>query len=228
MKDSFTIDLKSYPLEKYLEVLKEMDFIPSRRILKEDTVRRFALLKNEGFDDLEQLSEGLKSPEKVAALAEKTGIPNEFLTILKREMSGLNRPPALLKEFPGVDSGAVGRLEQGGIKNARQFFEAALTKEGRASLAEKFGMDTASVLDLTKLCDVSRLYGVGPVFARMLVESGCDTTAKIARCDPPSLFEKLMRINDAKGYTQAKFRVQDMEYCRNFAKNFPDTDNYAE
>ncbi|OHD55759.1 MAG: hypothetical protein A2Y33_14060 [Spirochaetes bacterium GWF1_51_8] len=228
MKDSFYIDLKAYPVEKYLRVLDGMEMIPSRMILKEDTAARFGLLKNEGIDHLEQLSAALKNPDKISALAKKTGIPEEFLAVLKRELSGFQRPPSLLKEFPGIDPDVIERLEEHGIKNAKQYFEAALTRQDRIALAERYEIGYDTVLDLAKLCGLSRLYGVGPVFARMLVESGTDTTSKVAECDPSALFIKLMKINDEKGYTKAKFRVKDMEFCRVYAGNFPKTDSFEE
>lgn len=228
MSNSYYIDLKTYPLARYRDILKSMEMIPSRKILHEDIDRRFDLLMREGIDNLQRLSEQLKNPKSIHILAATTGIPQEFLEILKRELSGLRRPPSPLKDFPGIDPAVITKLESAGLKNTMQFFEAAQTRDGRMKIAEQCGIDYPVILELAKLSGLSRLYGVGPVFARMLFDSGTDTVSKIADADPHALYEKLMKMNDEKEYTRIKFREKDMVYCKLFARNFPKTDAYDE
>ncbi|HSO26103.1 MAG TPA: DUF4332 domain-containing protein, partial [Methanobacteriaceae archaeon] len=88
------------------------------------------------------------------------------------------------------------------------------------------GIDYKEILELTKLTDLSRVKWIGPVFARIFVDSGTNTLFKLSKSDYKSLYVKLVDINNIKGYTKAKFTEKDVLLCINISKMVPDVIEY--
>jgi hypothetical protein len=213
MSDSYHLDLQHIPLEKYKQTLKAAELIPSRRALKEQIDDRFSRLRVQGIANLAEFLDAAKITAKVAELAGKTGIPVEYLTLLRREVNALLPNPKNLKDFPGGEGSIVEKLAARGIKNTKQLFESALTGRQRADLAREAGIDPEKLLELVKLSDLSRIYGVGPVFARLLYDVGFDSVGAIARADSPQLFDKLSRAYLAAGNSRVDFKERDIAFC---------------
>jgi hypothetical protein len=140
MSDSYHLDLQHIPLEKYKQTLKAAELIPSRRALKEQIDDRFSRLRVQGIANLAEFLDAAKITAKVAELAGKTGIPVEYLTLLRREVNALLPNPKNLKDFPGGEGSIVEKLAARGIKNTKQLFESALTGRQRADLAREAGI----------------------------------------------------------------------------------------
>lgn len=221
MDGEYYIDLKTVTLSDYEKELELADLLPSRKILKEEINQRFSILRGQGILDLNDLMSMMKTPDKLKNLAAKTGIPEEYLTILKREIASSQPKPVNLADFQGVSVQAVSQLEGLGIKNTLQMFAHVKTKEEREALAGKTGVPYQEILELAKLTDVSRIKWVGANFARLLVDSGCDTVEKAAGAEYRSLYTELMAINEEKKYFKGKFGLNDMKLCVDAAKKVP-------
>jgi len=89
-----------------------------------------------------------------------------------------------LKSFRGVRSEDLGALAAAGIRNAKQMLQAGRTPQERAELAERTGIPVETILELIKLADLSRLRGVKGIRARLYLDAGMDTPAKIATYEP--------------------------------------------
>lgn len=87
MDGEYYIDLKQVTVSAYETELEQAELIPSRKMLKEDLQNRFSCLKNHGINHLDDLLTALKTPDKIKQFALKTGLPEEYLTILKREIA---------------------------------------------------------------------------------------------------------------------------------------------
>ena len=79
--------------------------------------------------------------------------------------------PIRLDKFPGVSRKCVEKLEEVGIKNSRHLFNAARDKSDRMLLSQKTEIPIGILNELVGLSDLSRVYGVGPVFARMIYDA---------------------------------------------------------
>lgn len=221
MEDNYYIDLKKIALSAYAEELTQTELIPSRRIIQEDIPQRFACLARRGITNLNDLLTALKTPEKIKTLAHEAGLSEEYLAILKREISSNQPKPVALKDFPGIPSEAIQKLETLGIMNTRQFFDHIKTESERQQLAQKTGIPAEIILELTKLTDVVRIKWVGANFARLLVDSGCDTVEKVTGADYTQVYRQLMKINEEKQYFKGKFGLNDMKLCVLAAKSVP-------
>jgi len=206
----YYLDLGQFSLSKLKNHLQTTRLLPSQKVLLENINDRFDALEHHGIENMLQLQTTLRTKSEVQAFAEKIGISEDYLTILRREVNSYLPKPIALKDFPGVNPEAIERLLQIGVKNTLQLFPHVLSPDSRSEFAKQNQITEDDLLELTKLTDVARTRWVGPKFARLLVESGCDTVEKIANSDIEDLYEALMRTNIEKRIYQGKFGKEDM------------------
>ena len=221
MNSNYHLDLQDISLQQYQQTLKEAELIPSRRLLKEQIDSRFSRLQAQGISNLAEFLDAVKSSGKISELAEKTDIPEQYLTLLRREIGALLPKPKSLRDFPGIDPEIARKLAQRGIRNSKQLYDNALTGKQRAELAEQLGIKPQDLLELVKLSDLSRIYGVGPVFARLLYDAGIESVDAVARADSSRLFSKLAEAYLAAGNSRVDFKERDIAFCIQMAGRLP-------
>lgn len=221
MAGNYYMNLEKISLDNYQHQLENTDMLPSRRILKEEISKRFCSLKKCGIKNLQNLVEALKNPDKVKEFSELSGLPEDYLLIMRREINSFQPKPVNLKEFPGVSPQDITKLKSLGVGNTMQLFDKVKTKKERDELAKKLGLKRDALLDLVKLTDLSRVKWIGPIFARIFLDSGVDTAEKVAKAKAEILFKKLMEINNRKKYTKGRFTLKDIELCISVAKDVP-------
>ncbi|MCZ3365928.1 MULTISPECIES: DUF4332 domain-containing protein [Methanobacterium] len=223
MVDDYYIDLEKYPLIKFKQELTEADLLPSRKILKEQIDTRFKILESKGIKNLSDLSTSLKTPKKAKEFAERSGLPQDYILILRREVNSYLPKPVHLEKFPGIEKDTLNKLNSKGIKNTAHLFKIIKTQEDRAKLAAETKISPEEILELTKLTDLSRVKWIGPIFARMFLDSGTDTVKKLSNADAKALYGKLIQINNEKRYTKGRFIESDVELCIKVSKMVPMT-----
>jgi len=226
MKDDYHIDLEKYHLDTLKNELKESELIPSRRILKDDIEARFKVLEGNNIHNLQELVNVLKTPKKTREFAQKSGLPEDYLLILRREVNSYNPNPVNLDKFPGVEQDTVSKLKSSGIKNTAHLFKRVKTPEDRESLASELEIAPEEILELTKLTDLVRIKWIGPVFARIFLDSGTDTAEKVSKADAELLYETLVEINNEKSYTRGKFIANDVQLCIKVSSMVPKVIEY--
>ncbi len=223
MKPKYFIDIEKISLAKYLKILEKSELLPGRRILYEKTKERFELLTKQGITNLLMLVDALESSDKIKQLSKKTTIPVDYLTILKREVRRFLPKPVSLKDFPGIDKSLIAELNDRGIRNTLQLLEHCDTRKKRTTLSTEIEIPVSALKELTKLADLSRIWGVGPIFCRIFYETGTDTVEKVAHASAKKLYEELSEINKIKKYTKAKFTIKDVALCIDIADSLPKT-----
>ncbi|NYB27422.1 MAG: DUF4332 domain-containing protein [Methanobacteriaceae archaeon] len=226
MVDDYYIDLERYSLKKFKEELRESELLPSRRILKEQIDKRFKILENNGASNLKDLIDLIKTPQKAKEFAAKTGLPADYILILRREVNSYLPKPVNLEKFPGVEKNTINKLNNVGIKNTAHLFKKIETKVDREKLASETGVNEEKILDLTKLTDLSRVKWIGPVFARIFLDSGTGTVEKLSLSNAKTLYKKLVNINNEKKYTKNKFVENDVKLCIDVAQLVPKVIEY--
>ncbi len=221
MKSKYFYDLSRITLKSYLKILKETELLPGRKILQEKIDERFSALQDLGIKNLEGLMEKLKSVKSIKDTSELTAIPADYLVILKREMRQMLPKPVVLAEFPFTDDIMIKSLKKRGIKTTLQLFENCDTCEKREQLARELKLDGVKLRELTKLSDLSRIWGFGPVFCWMFFEIKYDSVVKVSEADPVVLFEKLAELNRIKNYTRVKFALKDIISSVRIAEELP-------
>ncbi len=194
---SYSIPVAKISLSEYKALLKTQNLLPSRQILWEEIDTRFAAIEAQGITDLDTLKKKLAQPDKLAVFAEKTGVPTEYLNILRREMGSLTANPVKIADFPGLDSALIVGLQNQGIKTAKDVFESEKPLDW----------------ELTCLCDLTRINGVGAVAARMFYDAGYRSAEEIAQGDAKDMLEKITAVNAEKQYYKASLGEKDMQFC---------------
>ncbi len=214
MKSAYHIDLSKYSLEQLKISLKYRDMIPSRLILKDDIDDRFRILSNNGIEHLAHLYTQLKTKQKVETFSNQSGLPVEYLTILSREVRSYLPNPVRLDKFPGVDSKSVSTLESAGIKNTKHLFDRTSTKENFNLLLQSTGIDKSCLEELKALSDLVRIYGVGPVFARIIYDVGVRSVETFKGMTA----EAFIQIYEDKINKKADFGENDISFSIELAK----------
>ena len=198
----YTLPLEQISLSDYRQLLRQQNLLPGRRVLQEQLDERFALLTSSGIANLAQLSAALATLVKLTSLAVKTGIPEEYLVILRRELGSLAQKPVPLCDFPGCDEAQIRSLASAGIRNSRDYWEQCL-KPGD---------------ELSALCELVRINGVGAVAAHAFYEAGFIDVAAVAQANAVDMLSRVNTVNAEKGYYKAKLGEKDMQFCIDYAK----------
>jgi hypothetical protein len=198
---SYNIDLSALSLIDYLQMLKDQNLLPGRMILLQDIDNRFSAMEKMGVMNIAQLKKQLSTPQRLLSLSMESGIPEDYLTILKREIGSLEQKPVLLLSFPNIDNAVISELEGRGIKNSKEYFESGLSVSD----------------ELFRLCDLVRINGVGAVAAKTFYEAGYRSVSDVAEARPTEMLERVSKVNDEKAYYKAKLGLKDMQFCIDFA-----------
>jgi hypothetical protein len=198
----YSIDLGAIPIYDYMHLLERQTLLPGRRMLQDQLAERFALLAGEEITTVAELSMRLSTPQKLSSLSASTGISEEYLTLLRRELGSLSQKPVPLADFPAVDPVLIRSLADSGIRSPKALWEQA--------------GDTSS--ELYSLCDLVRINGVGAVAARAFYEAGYRSVQAVAQAQAGDMLSRVSAVNAEKQYYQAKLGEKDMQFCIDFAK----------
>ncbi len=197
----YALNLEKITLEEYRALLNAQNLLPSRRILWQDIDANFARIASQGVETVAQLEKELSSPAKLAAFAQKCGVDETYLNILRREAGSFKQKPVLLSDFPGMDRGLIQSLCEKGIKTSKDYWE-------------KHGVQD----ELYGLCDMVRINGVGPTAAKALYEAGYASAADVAKAGAMDMLRRISQVNEAKQYYKAVLTVKDMQFIIDFAR----------
>lgn len=226
MTDTYYIDLEAISMDDLCRDLLSRTMLPSRVMLQERTAERLQALEAQGIHNAAELLDAFKTAKKMQVVAEASGVPLEYLKILRREVGAYKPSPRKFDQIPGIDDDTCAKLAQAGIKHTRDFFERCQTPAQRQALAEQSGLTEAAVLELTKLSDLARIWGVGPVFARIIFDSGVDTVARVAEKDGLEFFNVLKQSYEEVHGVPADFILRDIEDTITRAQGLPKVVQY--
>jgi hypothetical protein len=213
----YTIDPTQLSLEEFRELTAGKSMLPGRITLQEKIMERFHVLKQSGVNTLGDLLHLLASKSKIERFADQSGLPATYLVLLKREAGSYLARPFPLSEFPGIPFEYVELLKSRGIRNTRDFFEQVQTVKQQKDLSLNTGIPVYRLEELYSLCDLSRITGVGGIFARVLYEAGVRSTREFSGKDAASLLSSCRAVIEKHGYTAAKPGEQDIQYGIGYA-----------
>ena len=215
----YSVDLKSISIDKYKEILKTAELIPSWKILEKDIDKNLNIIKKYNIENLDELLIAFKDKDKIREFSKQSGLPENYLAVLKRVVNGYRRKPNRIKDFPCITADTVRKLEKIGIRNTLKLYEEVLTTQKRSELSRKTGIGDNEIMMLTKLTDLSRIRWVNHTFAYVLLEAGYDTAEKVANADYQELYETIKELNEERKIYNAHIGVRDMKMCVEAAKS---------
>ena len=214
MKSSYHIDPKEFTLQYLEENLLSRELIPSRKSLTEGIQAKFKLLRGEGIQTLDDLIGRLKNKKGMEEISIQTGISLDYLTLLRREANSYLPNPVALSKFPGIDRNVISILAENGIKNSRHMYEKACTESDRKQLSERIGLKNEVLKELVGLSDLVRAYGVGPVFARILFDTGIHSIQELIQYTS----EEIIMLYEDTFHQKADFSLRDMNFSLEIAR----------
>ena len=225
-QDPYYLDLQGISLERFKRRLATQELMPGRQILKEEIDARFERLAAMGIENLRDLNDALKNKRKVEAFAQASGLPRDYLVVLRREAQSYMPKPVYLDRIPGVDAGHVAKLAAAGIKHSKHLFERARTGKDRTVLSRTTGVPGGALLELVKLSDLARILGLGPVFVRLFYEVGADTVEKLSRWKPEELSRRAHAMNRERRLSKVVPSLKDITHYVEMARALPKVIEY--
>lgn len=222
----YYIELNKISIDDYREKLRSAYLPPSRMILKERLDEPFNYFKGIGIKNVKELLQLLKKKDKFDELSKIDCLSGNYLEILLREINSILPKPNKISEFSGISQDSVSKLEKIGINTTEKLYDKVKTKLDRQKLAGSLGLNEETILELTKLADLSRIKWVGAAFARMLYEVETDTVNKVSKSDPVELHAKINQLNKAKGIYKAQIGLNDIRILVDVAKDLPQEIEY--
>lgn len=198
---SYNMDLSAISVQEYKGLLKQRNLLPGRRLLWQDIDHNFGFFEQQGIANIAELKKQLSTPQKMSSFATATGISEEYLILLKREIGSFDQKPIPIASFPAMDAAVVESLKSRNIKTSKDYYE---SNPGAAD-------------ELFCLCDLVRINGVGAVAAKAFYEAGYRSVAEIAYTDAGVMLERVSSVNDDKHYYKARLGLKDMQFCIDFA-----------
>ena len=217
----YYIDLTTISFNDYKKMLKSHPLIPSWRLILEDIDSKFNTLSSLGFKDIGSLLSVIKNKKKLADLSEKSMIPIQYLTVLKREIASHLPPQRKLSEYPTISDSAKKALEDLGIKTSKNFYD---WTDEHASRADTIKISSDEMTHIKKLVNVTRLRYVSPLFATLLVMAGYDSVKKISQSDLETFYEKMGQTNMNNKYFKGKLGKSDYNFVIHDAVWFIDNE----
>ena len=221
MSGKYFIDADKFTIDKFRSILKKKDILPGRIILTDKIDERFDVIKSNGIHSLSDLLKELKTKPKIEKFAKATALSVDYLTILRREANSYFSAPLNLFDLPFPETEIIEKLHSAGIKNTKQLLDHAAKHDDREKLANRYKLPQDELYELVQLSDLVRIPGVGPVFARIILDSGIGSVKAFLASDSTDLFERLTKTNSENGLTKARFTIKDIEYCKELGKDLP-------
>ena len=226
MNPPYGIDLTAFRLESLQDSLAHGDLLPSHRPLCEGLDRHFLVLSAHGIAHVQQLVDTLTTKTAVERFAAQTGIPVDYLTLLRRHVRGYIPNPIQFADIPGIDDDVLKRLAKAGINHTKQLFERARMRTDRSALEVQTGINAAAMLEMIEITDLSRIGWVGPIGVRLFHQAGAHTTALLAAFDPDVFYALMNEVNQERQYTRATITRRDVALIIDIAKKMPDAIEY--
>ena len=208
----YSVDINKISVNKYMGMLKNQNLLPSRKILLENLENNFNKISAMKIETLAELKKNISSAQKLSAFSEKTGISENYLTILKREMGSLEQKPVPISEFPCISENNVSALLIKKIKTSKDVYNLSITSDNESSISRELNIDVGELQELNALCNLVRINGVGAVAAKTIYESGYKSVDDIANAKAAKLLEDMNTVNTNKQYYKANLGEKDMQF----------------
>jgi hypothetical protein len=214
MTDSYHLDLTAYSLEQLGNDLQSRELIPSRKPLLEGLEEKLSQLNKAGITNLQELLDQLKTKARLVAFAKEVGLDPDYLNLLRREVSSYLPNPVSLEKFTEIKERDLQQLRNAGIKNSRQLYDRIKSDGNIENLSEQVEVPGRVIAKLFRLSDLVRAYGVGPVFARLLYDTGIQSISELKTFTP----EGVIQLYEEQTGKKADFSVSDISFSLNLAR----------
>lgn len=214
----YRINPERFPTGLLETLIAGRTMIPSRRSLKNDLHENFFVLEKAGIRNLKELFKALGNKKKIKEFSRKYCIGEPWLVLLKREAGSYISKPFPLEKFPGIPFEYTEALRSGNISSTEDFFERMQAGEDLENWSGITGIPLPRMKELYALCDLSRINGVGPRFARILYQAGFTSVEQVAGSDAETQLRLYEKARERSHPDLPALSISDIQYCIDFAK----------
>lgn len=198
--------------------IKSSDLVPSRKIILENIDQVFKVLDEQGIKTLSDLRKQLKTPKKINEFSEKSGIAENYLTLLRREVESYFPKVFPVSELNYLPTKESEKLTDAGLQNTKKLYEALCEKEKLIKISRYYKINISFLEKVLNLTSLVRVQWVSPLFAYVLYEAGYISPQKIAKADAEELCSAVNKINARGKYFKGKIGLRDIKRLVNSAK----------
>ena len=105
---------------------------------------------------------------------------------------------AKLTVIEGIGPVYEEKLKAAGVGSIESLLKICCTKQGRAGIEKKTGIDHGRLLTFTNHADLMRIKGVGGEYSELLEAAGVDTVPELAQRNAANLHAKMGEVNADK------------------------------
>ena len=95
----------------------------------------------------------------------------------------------------GVDDNIATALFNVGIFTTRDLLKRASTKDGRRAISIVTGIGEDRLLEWVYMADLMRINGIGPLYAKLLIDAGIKSIPELARSNDRDIYLRVARAN---------------------------------
>jgi len=126
-----------------------------------------------------------------------------------------------IADIEGIGLAYAEKLRSASVRSTAALLERGGTAKGRKELATATGIDESKLLEWVNHADLYRIHGIGSEYADLLEEAGVDTVPELAQRKPESLFEALVKTNEAKKLVRKLPTLDQVKAWVKQAKSLP-------
>ncbi len=95
----------------------------------------------------------------------------------------------------GVDDTIASALFNVGIFTTRDLLKRASTRDGRRAISIVTGIDEERILEWVHMADLMRINGIGPLYAKLLIDANVRTIKELAHSNDRDLYLRVAHAN---------------------------------
>ena len=214
---SYYIDDTRFSLKEVEQKIKNSDLIPSREVLLNDIENVFKQLSKQEIKTLADLRKQLKTKKSINSFVIKSGLSEEYLILLRREIESYFPKTYNIDEFFWLPKEELAKLKSGGLTNTKIIYEALDEKKNFKKISAELGISVSLLNSILSLADLTRIQWTSPLTARMLFEAGYTSTKKVASADAEKLFNAVDTLNKREKYYKGTIVQRDIKRLINSA-----------
>lgn len=202
---------KATSLEDLKNRILNTDLVPSRSVLQNDIESVFERLKSSEITNLPDLKASLKTPSKLKTLAQSSGITEEYLTLLRREIESYEPKPFKIKDVMALTEEEIQSLLGQKLVTSNDVHARLCSPGGLTELQNSTGISEEHLKFLFHLSDLARVQWVSLNFAMMLIEAGYESAKKLSEADANELDERLRKVNTNDKFFKGSVGLRDLK-----------------
>lgn len=176
-------------------------------------------------ENYEVPAETIDQIEESSELEQTEGEPanhvDERVEIAEEDIPATAVLKGRVQTVQGIGPARVAALTAIGITTRQELMDRGATPEGRAEIAEQSQLSEKLIASWVSAVDLTRVPGVGPQTAELLVAAGVGTVADLAQQDAAALHEKLVAINADRNLVHAVPGAAQVEKAIEAAQELP-------